>query len=47
MRKPVLRSSDYVRHKPVCVATEASERLEIYDLDMIPVKNIHADQLVP
>ena len=32
MRKPVIRVSNYVRHKPGFTATEDGQRLEISDL---------------
>ena len=32
-RKPVFRVCDQVRHKPVCAATEARQRLEISDVE--------------
>ena len=31
--KPVFGVFDQVRHKPACTATEASERLEILDIE--------------
>ena len=33
MRKPVFGVSDQVRHKPACAATEASQGLEISDIE--------------
>ena len=37
MRKPVLRVSDQVRHKPGCTTTEDGLRLEILDYSAIYV----------
>ena len=33
-RKPVLRFSDKIRHKPACVAMEDGQRLELLDLEI-------------
>ena len=37
MRKPVSRVFDQVRLKPLCLATETSENLEILDLANIDI----------